>query len=93
MRLASALALGTASAWAQTPAAPAATAASNERWTWDLTRLFANDAAWDAERQAFAAEIPKIAALRGTLGRDAAALRQALDAQSAANQRLSRLWV
>jgi len=93
LALASALALGTAPAWAQTPAAPAATAASNERWTWDLTRLFANDAAWDAERQAFAAEIPKIAALRGTLGRDAAALRQALDAQSAANQRLSRLWV
>lgn len=66
---------------------------NDPRWTWDLTRLYASDAAWDAERLAAAAEIPGLAALKGTLGRDAAAMRSALDQQSAARQRLNRLWV
>ena len=60
---------------------------------WDLTRLFPDDAAWDAERQAVATAIPSLAAARGTLGTSAAALRTALDNQSAMSQRLRRLWV
>lgn len=60
---------------------------------WDLTPLFASDAAWEAERQAVLAEVPRLAALRGTLGQSAQALRRALDAVSAADRRLQRLWV
>lgn len=67
--------------------------AGDPRWTWDLTRLFPNDAAWDAERLAVVAEAPKLAAQKGTLGKDAASLRAALDLQSAVTQRLYRLWV
>jgi len=63
------------------------------RLVWDLTRLFPTDAAWDSERLALQAEIPRLAALRGSLSRDAAALRGALDQASAASLRLTRLWV
>ena len=63
------------------------------RAVWDLTRIFPTDAAWDAERQAVASEIPQLQALRGSMGRDAAALRETLDRLSAFSQRMSRLWV
>lgn len=59
---------------------------------WDLTRLFPTDAAWDAERLAVAAEVPKLRELRATFGRDAASMRAALDTISALQQRLFRLW-
>lgn len=70
-----------------------AEAAPDPRMVWDLTRLFPTDAAWDAERKAFQAEISKLAAFKGTLGRDAASLRKALDTISALNQRMGRMWV
>ena len=71
----------------------AAGSGGNElRLVWDLTRLFPTDAAWDAERLALAADIATLPALRGSLGRDAAALRTALDRMSAASLRLTRLW-
>jgi oligoendopeptidase F len=83
------LALVSAAAFAQ-PTPIEAPAAGQ---VWDLTRLFPTDAAWDAERQALAGEIPSLRGLRGTLGRDAASLRLALDQASAASRRLSRLFV
>jgi oligoendopeptidase F len=75
------------------PAALASADTPDPRLVWDLTRLFPDDAAWDAERAAVTAEIPGLAALRGTLGRDAASLRTALDRMSALRLRMSRLWV
>lgn len=79
------------SSTAQTPARP--DRPIDPRWVWDLGVLFRDDAAWDAARQAFVADVPRLAALKGTLGRDAATLRAALDQLSAADQQLSRLWV
>lgn len=70
-----------------------ATSSSDPRLVWDLTRLFPNDAAWDSERLTLGTEISKLAALRGSLGRDAASMRATLEQISAANQRLRRLWV
>ena len=67
--------------------------APDPRMVWDLSRLFPTDAAWDAERNALIAEIPKLRDLRGSLGRDAASLRSVLDALSATSLRLNRLWV
>ena len=63
------------------------------RSTWDLSTLFASDAAWDAERLALQAELPALRALRSGFGRDAAALRADLDRLSAFNQRLRRVGV
>ena len=86
------LAFSAATALAQ-PTPPTPAAPGDIRLVWDLTRLFPTDAAWDAERLALAAEIPALAALKAGFGRDASALRSALDQMSAASQRLSRLWV
>ena len=72
--------------------APEASTAADPRYVWDLSTLFRDDAAWEAERQALLAEAPKLAALREGFGRDAASLRAALDQLSAINQRLRRLW-
>ncbi len=63
------------------------------RATWDLSTLFASDEAWEAERRALLAELPALRALREGFGRDAAALRQALDRLSQLRQRVSRAWV
>ncbi len=84
-----ALAIATQAAIAQ-PAQPTST---DPRMVWDLTRLFPTDTAWDAERLAFSAELPKLRELRGSLGKDAATMRAALDQISAADLRLTRLWV
>jgi oligoendopeptidase F len=73
-------------------AAPTATA-PDARHVWDLSPLFATDAAWDAERQAILAALPQLRALREGFGQDAAGLARALDTVSAWNQRLSRVGV
>jgi oligoendopeptidase F len=84
-------------AWAQAAGGEPATAtAPSLREIWDLTRLFPDDAAWEAERQALRAELPALRALQGTLApaaADASALRAVLDRQSALQQRMQKLWV
>ncbi len=60
---------------------------------WDLTPVYASDEAWDTARKAAIAELPELAKLKGTLGRDAASLRKGLDRLSTAYQRLEKLWV
>ncbi|HKP34085.1 MAG TPA: M3 family oligoendopeptidase [Sphingomicrobium sp.] len=60
---------------------------------WDLTELYPSDAAWETERQALLKAIPRLTAQKGTLGRSAAAMRAALEAQSDLGKRASRLFV
>ncbi len=90
LRIACAVLVFAAAAASAQPATPTST---DPRLVWDLTRLFPTDAAWDAERVALTAELPKLRQLKGTLGRDAATMRAALDQISAASLRLRRLWV
>jgi oligoendopeptidase F len=79
-------------AWqAASPAGGSPAAATDPRYVWDLSTIFRDDAAWEAERRALLAEVPRLAALREGFGRDAASLRAALDQLSAVNQRLRRL--
>jgi oligoendopeptidase F len=95
-RIAAAALLALASlAHADTPSvAPTSSSALPElRSTWDLTPLFADDAAWDSERRAVAAELPAVLGLREGFGRDAAALRTALDRVSALQRRWQRVAV
>lgn len=61
--------------------------------TWNLSPLYASDADWESARKALLADLPKLAALKGTLGKSAGSLRAGLDAISAANQRVERLRV
>lgn len=60
---------------------------------WNLADLYANDAAWDAERKALEAQIPALTQYRGKLGSSAAALKAAMQATSDLNRRASRLYV
>ena len=60
---------------------------------WDLTELYPSDAAWETERQALLKAVPRLTAQKGTLGRSAAAMRAALEAQSDLGKRASRLYV
>jgi oligoendopeptidase F len=60
---------------------------------WDLSPLYASDNDWEAARKALLADLPKLAALKGTLGKSAQSLRAGLDAISAANLRFERLRV
>ena len=59
---------------------------------WDLSDLYPSDAAWEAERQALLTAIPRLKTQKGTLGRSAAAMRAAFEAQSDVNKRASRLY-
>lgn len=60
---------------------------------WDLTPLYASDADWEAARKALLADLPRLAALKGTLGKSPRGLLAGLDAISAANLRVDRLRV
>ncbi|PZP31665.1 MAG: oligoendopeptidase F [Roseateles depolymerans] len=60
---------------------------------WNLSPLYASDADWEAARQSLLADLPRLAALKGTLGKNAKSLLAGLDALSAANLRFDRLRV
>ena len=74
------------------PAAGGKAAVADSRHVWDLSTLFKDDAAWEAERQALLAEAPRLAALREGFTRDAASLRAGLDRLSAVQQRVRRVF-
>jgi oligoendopeptidase F len=67
-------------------------AAASAGAAWDLSELYPSDAAWEAERQAILKAIPALKAQQGTLGRSAADLKAALQAQSDIVRRASRLY-
>ena len=85
-------AAATAALAAGVPAAAVAQATSSAA-AWDLTDLYPSDAAWETERQAILAVLPRLKAQKGTLGRSPAAMRSALLAQSDVSKRASRLFV
>ena len=64
-----------------------------EQIAWDLSELFPSDDAWSSEKERLEAEIAALSAFRGTLGRSAEALRDALDAISVTEKAVTRLYV
>ena len=62
-----------------------------EQYKWDLTRMFADDAAWEKALAEFDATIPALAAHAGTLN-TAAGLRAWFDAETAASRKLEDLF-
>ena len=85
-------AAATAALAAGIPAVAVAQATSSAA-AWDLRDLYPTDAAWETERRAILAAVPKLKAQKGTLGRSPAAMRAALVAQSDINKRATRLAV
>jgi len=82
--LAAAAAAAPGLAFAAEPALPTA---------WDLTHLYPSDAAWETERQAVVADLPRILAFKGRLGESAATLKAAFQAISDLTRRALRLFV
>ena len=71
-------------------ATPAASTA-NPPATWNLTTLYADDAAWDASRAKVIAQLPEIKALQGTLGTSPASLLAAMKKMSDVRREVARL--
>ncbi len=63
-----------------------------EEYTWDLTGMFADDEAWQAEQAALNAECEELAGLAGTLGRSAEDLLLFLRREDELEVRLSKLY-
>ena len=83
-----------------TTTTPAATTAQNpsdpaepEQIVWDLTEIYPTDQAWSAEKERLEREVDGLSRYQGILGDSAAALRTALDAISASDKQLARLYV
>ena len=74
---------------AQNPSDPA----EPEQIVWDLTEIYPTDQAWSAEKERLEREVDGLSRYQGTLGDSAAALRTALDAISASDKQLARLYV
>ena len=61
------------------------------RYTWDLTPVYASDAAWAAAREGLAARLPEADACRGTLARSARDLLRCLELLATLGKELNRL--
>ena len=64
----------------------------NPRDTWDLTPIYPNDAAWEADMAGMPEAIRALGGLPGTLGQSAEALADGLEAVMSASQRAERLY-
>lgn len=62
------------------------------RWTWDLTPVYADEAAWEADLHAASEQVRALAAVPGTLGASAQSLAAGLDAVMATSQRAERVY-
>ena len=78
---------------ADSSALPAAAPTTDPSTTWDLTPLYADAAAWRAAKEQVTANLPKVSALAGHLGDNAASLRAALDLIYDLRKQITRLDV
>ncbi|MEM6851254.1 MAG: M3 family oligoendopeptidase, partial [Pseudomonadota bacterium] len=73
-------------------AAPAA-AEAPEQIEWDLTDLYADDAAWRAAYDAAKSDVAALTDHQGSLAKDAASMAEALEAMSAVAKEVARIYV
>jgi oligoendopeptidase F len=59
--------------------------------TWDLTALYADDAAWEADFETLKGEFGRMEAFRGRLGESARVLAECLEFEKGVEQRVERL--
>ena len=76
-----------------TAAAPEVEPTPPEQIEWDLGEIYPHVDAWNAARTALEKRVEALAGYQGRLGESAATLREVLDAVSAADKELSRLFV
>jgi oligoendopeptidase F len=78
---------------AATPVAEATPTPAHTPVVWDLTDLYADEAAWQQEYDSVVADMEGIAAYRGRLGRNASTLADAMELSSGLSKRAVRLFV
>lgn len=61
--------------------------------TWDLTKIFENDEAFETALKEFEAKIPEVQAIKGTLAQGADAFKKALNLTLALSRELETLYV
>ena len=64
-----------------------------DRLKWNLADIYPDDAAWRKQKEAIAAELPKIGEYRGKLGSSPQALASALELSTRLAKELTRLYV
>ena len=63
-----------------------------DKYKWNLADLYPTDAAWRAQKDRLASELPKLRASKGKLAGSAATLAEALETMSVLEKDLSRLY-
>ena len=64
-----------------------------DKYKWDLSDLFPDEAAWNDEKRRVAADVPGLRAWRGQLTTSASLLADALEARTALRRAFARLHV
>lgn len=64
----------------------------NDKYKWDLSKMYASPAAWDEHYSKLESTIPNFAARKGTLGKSPESLLQALKLRDDANVQLEKLF-
>src|SRR4051812_4065988 len=64
-----------------------------DRFKWNLADIYPSDAAWRAEKDRIAAELPKLREFQGKLGSSAKTMADALELMSRLDKELSRQYV
>ncbi|MBQ2201468.1 MAG: oligoendopeptidase F family protein, partial [Clostridia bacterium] len=63
------------------------------KFQWDFTHMYASDEAWEAELNAIVADLPKIAAIEGTLGNSRESFKAGVDTVNGIAQRLEKAYI
>ena len=63
-----------------------------DKYKWNLADLYPTDAAWRAQKERLASELPKLRAFKGKLASSGATLAEALETMSVLEKDLSRLY-
>jgi oligoendopeptidase F len=64
-----------------------------DKYKWNLADIYPSEAAWRKQKEAIAAEIPKLGEFQGTLGSSPEALVRAMETMTRLDKELSRLYV
>ena len=64
-----------------------------DKYKWNLADLYPSEDAWRAAKDKLAADIPKVAAFKGTLGSSPARLADALDTANAISKELQKVYL
>ena len=62
-------------------------------YTWDFTPIFASDAEWEKACADAEKRVPKLAAIQGTLGKSAAALKKGFDEVFAVGEAVEKVYI